>query len=338
MRHAKIFSIIVFAATLGYGAMGFYFLPLASFQGDLTRMGMLPEIQFGWRQPQPAIQQSWLTQASLQEADVLVIGDSFSDSRVWQTALTLHGLKVRTEHWDTMRGICANFLPWLKSQGFRGRYLVLQIIERNIEDGLDKSVACQQMQIHPSTLADAPRHAPPTSFNPDAIERSGRLSIGIKTEINLYEYDLIRNAPGFKFALLPNGAIAARVNNGCALFSHKRCDDALFLGGEKPTDLNERALKNIEILNSRLKGLTAIWAFVPNKSTAYLYPNKRFWDEAERRFQAPNLLHMTQQAIQNKTVDLYPANNTHFSTTGYLLMGEEILNAIQKMPSTGAGN
>jgi len=69
---------------------------------------------------------------------------------------------------------------------------------------------------------------------------------------------------------------------------------------------------------------------VPNKSTAYLYPNKQFWNKAEQRFHTPNLLRMTQQAIEKKTVDLYPANNTHFSTTGYLLMGGAIYQTMQQ--------
>jgi hypothetical protein len=88
-------------------------------------------------------------------------------------------------------------------------------------------------------------------------------------------------------------------------------------------------LDNIEKLNGRMVGVTPIWVFVPNKSTAYLYPDKQFWNKAEKRFHAPNLLRMTQQAIQTKTVDLYPANNTHLSTTGYLLMGEEVLKTLR---------
>lgn len=330
MRHAKLFSTIVFIAVLGYGAVGFYFLPMANFQGDLTRMGMLPETQFGWRKPQPAVKQQWLTQASMQEADVLVIGDRFSDSRVWQSALTQHGLKVRTEHWDTMRGICADFMPWLREQGFQGGFVVLQIIERNITGGLEKSVACQRMQIHPSVYADKPRYPPAVSFDPDRKDRSGRFSIGIQTALNYRDYARLSNAPDFKFATLPNGAKIARVKNGCDLFSHTRCNEALFLGEDKAGDVDGSALDNIEKLHARLNGITPIWMFVPNKSTAYLYPDKQFWNEAERRFHIPNLLRITQQALQEKTVDLYPANNTHFSTTGYLLMGEEIFKAMQQ--------
>lgn len=330
MRHAKLFSIFVSIIVLGYGAIGFYFLPMAAFQGDLTRIAMLPESQFGWRKPQPAIDPKLMQQSSMQEADVLVIGDSFSDSRVWQTVLTQRGLKVRTEHWDSMRAICTDFMPWLRAQGFRGQFVVLQIIERNIPEGLEKSVACQHMETHTNVSADRPRSPPVILFNPEHNDRSGRISVGLQTALNFQNYKRLSGAPEFKFAALPNGAKVARVKNGCELFSHRRCDDALFLGEDKAEEVEGSVLSNIEKLNARLDGIMPIWAFVPNKSTAYLYPDKQFWKEAERRFGTPNLLHMTQQSIQKKTIDLYPANNTHFSTTGYLLMGEEIFKAMQQ--------
>lgn len=57
MKHAKIFSmaVMVMVMVLGYGAVGFHFLPQATFQGELTRMALLPESLFGWRQAQPAL-------------------------------------------------------------------------------------------------------------------------------------------------------------------------------------------------------------------------------------------------------------------------------------------
>ena len=317
---------------LGYGAVGFYFLPLAFFQenyGDLTRIGLLPETQFGWRKPQPVVDIKWMQQATWEQADVLVIGDSFSDYRIWQTVLTQQGLKVHTESWDAMRGICADFSPWLRAQGFIGKYVVLESIERNIPEILAKSVSCDKMQTHPSLRADTPRMPPLVRFDPDRRSYDGRLSIGIKVMRNYQQYERLSSLPSFKPTILPSGVKVARIEQGCALFSHTRCNDALFLGGDKAEEIVASALKNIEILNSRMAGITPIWAFVPNKSTAYLYPNKQFWNQAEQLVHAPNLLRMTQQAIQAKTIDLYPANNTHFSTSGYLLMGEAIYQEMQ---------
>lgn len=323
--------MFVFVAVLGYGAVGFYFLPMATFQGDLTRTGLLPESLFGWTKPQPILDAKWLQQASMQEADVLVIGDSFSDGRVWQTVLTKHGLKVRTESWDSMRGVCVDFMPWLRAQGFAGKYVVLESIERNMADDLNRSVACQHMQYHSNIKTDAPRYPPIASFDVNSRNYSGKFSIGIRTQLNVWKYERLSQSPYFKTWLLPNDVKMARVVSGCDLFSHARCEDALFLAYDKAEEIDGSVLENIEVLNARLSGVTPIWVFVPNKSTAYLYPDKKFWNEAERRFHATNLLQMTQQAIRDKTVDLYTGSNTHLSITGYLKMGELVYESMSSI-------
>ncbi len=329
MRPAKLFSILVFVVLLVYGAIGFYFLPQATFQGELTRMGLLPESLFGWTKPQPQLDIAWMQQASMREADVLVIGDSFSDSRVWQTVLTRHGLKVRTESWESMRGICGDFMPWLRAQGFRGKYLVVESIERNLESDLAKSVSCEHMQYHPNRMTDEPRFPPPVSFDVNAGSYTGKLSTGIKIQRNMMEYGRLSGMSDFNSWLLPNDVRLARVPHGCELFSHASCNDSLFLAYDKAEEVGDSALEDIAKLDARLNGVAMVWMFVPNKSTAYLYPDKQFWDKAEQRFHAPNLLRVARQAIASRTVDLYPANNTHFSTSGYLLMGEEMYKALQ---------
>jgi hypothetical protein len=334
MKHGKLFSVLVFLMVALYGAIGFYALPLASFQGDLTRMGMLPERMFGWTKPQPAIDPALMQQSSWKEADVLVIGDSFSDGRVWQTLLTGAGLRVRTETWDSVRGICKNFMPWVHNKGFNGKYIVFEVIERSVMDVLAKSVACERMDFHPSIYADSLRGPPPVSFDPTQGNYSGSLSVSIETLMNTFEYDQLIRTSGFVSRELPNDVKLARIKNGCQLFSHARCQDALFLAEDRKEDIPVDALDSVQKINDRLTGVTPIWLFVPNKSTAYLYPDKQFWNVAEQRFHSPNLLRMTQQAISKNTIDLYPANNTHFSTTGYLLMGKEVLKKIQQAKAT----
>lgn len=330
MRYAKFFSAIIFTLSALYGAIGFYFLPLASFQSDLTRMAMLPESLFGWTKPQPAIAPELFTQSSWTEADVLVVGDSFSVDRIWQTALTQAGLHVRTTTWDSVRGICEDFMPWLHAQGFKGKYVVFESVERNIKDGLEKSVACSHMQTHENVATDAPRSPPATSFDPKRGDYSGRFSVGIKARLNIFEYEKTSHTPGFTGEIMPNGVKLARVQDGCVLFSHASCNDALFLAGDRSDDLPESVLDNIEKLNARLPGIKPIWVFVPNKSTAYFYRDKQFWNKAEQRYGAPDLLSAFGQAIDAKTVDLYPANNTHVSTTGYLLLGKTVYQSLQQ--------
>lgn len=330
MKYARFFSVLVLVLVALYGAAGFYCLPLASYQGDLTRIGMLPESLFGWTKPQPAIAASLLQQSSWQDADVLVIGDSFSDnsdvteSRIWQTVLTGHGLRVHTEHWENIRAVCADFSAWLRGQGFKGRHVVIETVERYARDRFADSVACKKMELRHSYDESRPRMPPATVFDPDRRDWSGKLSVGIRTEAHRLVYEHSSAQPGFSGYTLGRVRVA-RVAGGCQLFSHRACRDALFLGEDSAQDLQDSVIDDMEKLNARFDGLKPVWVVVPNKSTAYLYPEKSFWDRLERRLpDSVNLMKPVRQAIADRVVDLYPANNTHFSTSGYLLMGEAV--------------
>lgn len=338
MKQAKNFSFYIFAGVLSYGSLSFYLLPQATFQGDLTRLGMISEVEFGWRKPQPQIDSMLFKQSTLQDADVLVIGDSFSDnpgqpSLVWQTVLTQHKLKVRTEHWGNFGGICADFMPWLRKQGFKGKYLIVETVERGLMTNIDNSVGCKQTQYRSHHTTDIPRNPPVVSFDVNDGNYAGKLSTGLRTQFNLIKYNQTKKVSDFTTMSLPNKVNLTRVKNGCELFSHHSCSDALFLGEDQSPEIDKTVLEKIEILNSRLTGINLIWVIVPNKSTAYLYPDKQFWNKAEQRIHAPNLLRMTHEAINRKVIDLYPANNTHFSTTGYLMMGDLVYRSLQEIPS-----
>lgn len=322
MKQARLFSIVVFTALLLYGAIGFYFLPLASFTGPLTRMGKIPESLFGWRKEQPAIDPEYLANAPWQEADVLAIGDSFSIPHLWQSVLVKNGLKVHTETWEAMRNICEDFPAWLQSKGFKGRYVAIEVVEHNFRDTLNRSMGCRQMDYH--ATVELPVAPPPRLLVRNHADYSGRFSVGIQTELHALEYERRAARPDFSAWNLGNNVRMNRIKEGCELFSHRSCSDALFLADDQTGDLGEDVLDKMQIIEDRLKGLHLIWVIVPNKSTTYLYPGKQFWNKAEQRFHAPNLLKVLRGAVADKTMDLYPANETHLSTTGYLILGDSI--------------
>jgi lysophospholipase L1-like esterase len=86
----------------------------------------------------------------------------------------------------------------------------------------------------------------------------------------------------------------------------------------------------MKTISQRLNGINPVWVVVPDKSTAYLHPDKLFWDKAEDQFHAPNVLKALKQEIYNKNKDLYPANETHLSTAGYLILGNAIYQSIRQ--------
>ncbi|OGT19221.1 MAG: hypothetical protein A2342_01260 [Gallionellales bacterium RIFOXYB12_FULL_54_9] len=234
---------------------------------------------------------------------------------------------MRTEHWTSVRGICEDFYPWLRAQGFKGRHVIFEVIERNIEAGIPASVACRTQIYHPNINADKP-HAPPVTARKDT-DLSGKLSVGFDTWRSARQYDTVSTQPGFNSWNVPGGVRMARIENGCELFSHARCQDVLFYASDRLADFSKATLDNVQTLNTRLGDLTPIWVFMPDKSTVFLHHDKQFWNEAEHRFLAPNVLQIMRQALAEKTADLYPANNSHLSTTGYLKLGSAVYQTIQ---------
>lgn len=328
MKHARLFSIIVLTAAALYGAAGFYFLPLASFTGPLTRMGKIPESLFGWTREQPAVNPEHLVNASWQEADVLAIGDSFSMPLLWQSVLVERGMKVHTETWESMRNICEDFTGWLDKKGFKGSHVVIEVVEHNFEDRLARSLPCKQMDYRPLAVSPVLPPARQMSFN--RTDFTGKLSVGFQVKLNELKYQSLSTRAEFNSWEMGNTVRMQRVTNGCELFSHKSCNDALFYADDHTGDFSDHTLDKMRKLGERVKGLTPVWVIVPDKSTAYLHPNKQFWAKAEENFYAPNLLKTFKHEIHNKNIDFYPANETHLSTAGYLTLGEAIHQSLQK--------
>jgi len=311
-----------------YGLVGFYFLPLASFEGDLTRMAKLPESLFGWTMKQPSIDPDMMKSAEWNEADVLAIGDSFTYAQIWQTVLAKRGVRVRTEPWENVFRICEDFTAWVRAKGFKGKYVVIESVEKGIEERLARSVGCKHTEYHLLPMAKA--ETPYTFLDRKKNDYSGRVSVGIRTEMNALKYEQLSSKNDFKKWDLPGEVRIERINNGCDLFSHPRCNDVLFYEKDQKQDLGENVLVYMEKISERMPEYSIIWVIIPDKSTVYLNPNKKYWDEAERRFNAPNILRIFRQAIHEKTIDLYFANNTHVSTTGYLLLGDAIYKEIDR--------
>lgn len=317
MAYAKIFSLLVAGVTGLYGAIGFYFLPLASFEGDLTRVGMLPESYFGWKKEQPVITTDFLQQANWESADVLVIGDSFSEPMAWQSVLVKNGLRVRTETWGSLPAVCEDFTSWLYKNGFRGQYVILEIIERNTEGTLAKSLNCKTTKYRSATSPAIP-----------PAPQGGKMSVGIRVYLNALRYEREMTERNVGQLDWPGDVHMERITDGCGLFSHARCNDVLFFSNDRHSDMGANIMSNMEEIGSRIKTALPIWVIIPDKTTTYLHPEKQFWNNAQQKFHAPNTLNVFRQSVKDHVIDLYPANNTHLSTTGYLILGEAIYQSL----------
>ena len=80
--------------------------------GDLTRIGRLSEREFGWTAPPPQVDPAYLKGTPVDQADVLVIGDSFSMTFRWQSVLTRAGYRVATTNWGQYENALCDKMPF----------------------------------------------------------------------------------------------------------------------------------------------------------------------------------------------------------------------------------
>ncbi|PHV12281.1 alginate O-acetyltransferase AlgX-related protein [Chitinimonas sp. BJB300] len=306
---------------------GSAFKPL---KGDLTRLGQLPESDFGPQQAQAAVPAKWQINTPIAQADMLVIGDSFSMNHVWQSRLQAQGIKTTTVHWDTQRHCSrrdasyGDFLVrMIRESGFKGRYIVLESVEREFEQRMQ--IRCDQAIASPAAL----RIAKPT-LNSHPTETLGWGWV-YKA---LWHKLVLSYAQGQEKTFGDTKVIAL---DGCGLFSHQRCDYGLFYKNDfhKPSF---DSTQQVAAIDTRLRQLNIqpLWLIVPDKSTVYLgygtgneHPFVNIWQTLAQQtiIRILDLGTLFKQQ-QRKQRDLYLPNDTHLSDAGFLYMGDLVLQTL----------
>lgn len=322
-------SVLIVAAMLTCGGELYF----GTLNGDLTRLGILPERDFGWQQPQPLVEAKYLHSYPIAEADVLIVGDSFSASLVWQSQLVRGGFKPATLHWDNVKLCIEDFAQVIRQAGFSGRYVVIEAVERTFHDRMYS--ICKKG----SKIAKTSEHrgaSPPTN-QPRFSLASVRLGAKwvIEVMLNKFRYTY-RPADDMEFGTVRMFAL----DNGCERFTNHLCNYALFYTDDfsKPTFSSaDTAL----ILDQNLKnaGMQTLWLVVPDKSTVYLgngkfgsMPYTNPWKSLQTKG-VPVIADLDEKFIQesHRVKDFYAPNNTHLSPTGYLFLGGQILGYLQNM-------
>jgi hypothetical protein len=293
-------------------------------QGDLTRVGKWLESDFGTGEAQQAIDPRLLFSSRIQDADILVIGDSFSENLYWQTQLIKSGKKVATIHWGAIGFICEDLPIRLKESGFKGQQIIIQSVERVAENQFEKSVNCVSSK---QITFDSARTSKPidTSFTGETFNITGQFLAGLET---LYHSAAIRLIPYYPkiHNFKSTGTHIQSIKDGCLYFTNKLCQYGLFFHEDfKQTSLNSKTIKNIKILKNRLNAYKTNWVVIPNKSTIYsdralFEQTNQFWEDLENTQLGPNLYKVIEN---NKSIikNLYAPNDSHFSIEGYLYIG-----------------
>jgi len=301
--------------------------------GDLTRIGRVSERAFGWHRKEPVVAPELLVSAPMAEADILVIGDSFSMTHRWQSVLAGSGYKVRTIFWgDYRETLCADFDDWVAKSGFRGRLIIIESIERLVQERGAKLGSCATS---PKAVVsqDAPfvspwKETPAFQFNVGAT-----LPSGVITSYNTWR---IGRAKGD--VRLPHKVLARVVPDGCSYFTNTQCGKSLFFSedvtnGEVPA----AAVQQMQAFAHAHTRVPILWMMIPNKTTVYVEPahSRAFFDAFAAAGMGPDLRAFA-ETERAKMKDFYFTNDTHMSMQAQLVLGERMLQAVRQVLPTAA--
>ena len=318
--------------------MEFYFQRI---YGDIARIGYFPERYFGWQGEQPAIEPELFKDYSFKEADIVVIGDSFSVSRVWQSRLIKAGFKVCTMTWQELQtrdeALPKDLGVLLHNAGFKGRYVIIESIERLFQQRMENLVdTAPPLSKHEYVInANFPLF-PFTQREVISFNKLNGADWGVKALVNTIKLHL-----DLPEKYLKSGAVqAVKFEQGCQLFSNRLCHYAIFVDG----DFKKHTFNSIDRVltinkNLQVSGFQAIWLIVPDKSTVYLgygnramYPYENIWQlfAQHQDIVAPDL--GTAFIKQSRIIkDFYMPNDTHISTNGHLFLGELMTQGLLKL-------
>ena len=299
------------------------------FEGDLARVGRLSETQFHGSEPQPSPRAEHLRGVPLAQADVVVIGDSFSVGLVWQSALVKAGYRVTTLLWNDTGPLCGDLDAWLARAGFRGRLVLVESVERELDQRTRDSLSCSAMRRAPRELLQPPPVRPPRRVLGLALNWDESIGTGILTTLRT------RRAMGEAEDIVfgdhgPDGARLRRVSDGCQRFSHRLCGKALFFAKDQAMPaLSSATLQRMQALSARHARL--MWVVMPDKTSVYLQPERGLpvGPGLVDLKLGPDLFDF---AIGERTRmrDFYLPDDSHPSPRGFMRIGERLTQAVRE--------
>lgn len=337
-RYLLILISLVVSAMGILALTSVYIQPLS---GDLTRMGGYAERDFGWNIPRNVLSNDFSLSGTYDRYyDIVVLGDSFSKSGMWQAFLTeKRNLTFTTLHWDdiTVEGVINNNI-------FKTTPPKIFIVEMGV-------------RTFPRRFA-----SPKAICAPNAFVNIEGLRLPKTTDSDIHFVEITRGTTtdfseiNLKFALvyLENSLLRIVFKNDFTkvkkydltrndLFSNKKNGEILvlnsWLDAKKWSDneINNAICSALDVQNRiQSNGKTLfILVLIPDKSTAYnrYIINPEFASIEDitekllnKKINTPRLDSLLQEAIDRGEKDIYLPNDTHFGTKGYQITAASLEN------------
>lgn len=300
--------------------------------GDLTRVGRISETEFAARRPAITFDSAYLVDSPVSAADVLVVGDSFSIRFAWQASLVEAGYRVVTTHWDKTGPLCADFPDWLRRSGFKGRYVIIESIERLLPERLDEAAGCTTMS---KSFQAIPRATPLAADSaltaPRRLNWDAEWAVGWLTYIHTRAIEGSSDAITFDHPRWGDLIVSRPLPDGCTQFSNRMCNKGIFLiDDDRNPALTEKSAAFMARFDQRVGMPRVIWMVIPNKSTVYLSDHRAasFIQAFNAMSLGPDLFALSANS-RHAVVDLYSPNDTHLSPAGYERFGTRMLQAVK---------
>lgn len=323
--------------------------------GDLTRIGAYPESQYGWSTPQRVFAKPLFGNSVADQADVLVIGDSFAtamSNHQWQNQVVVAtGMTVSTvSSYDlTVDQVMAD--PAYQSRP--PRFLVLTLVERHFPSVLARQARCEAGISVRASEAQSPGNPRSVSIPAvvDGVEitrptgwsdwRDVPLGLAVKKLVReaVYRVSGRQLTKAWQYGL-----------NRADLFSNALPDRLIVFRGdiEKTAQWREPGPEGIDCLLSDLRrkveadGRTRLVVLVaPDKLTAYTpWVNDRSVEGLSELGalvnRHPDLIPPVDRAlhaaIDAGTSDVYLPNNTHWGIQGHMVIGQVMADFLSTNP------
>ncbi|VWX58013.1 conserved hypothetical protein [Burkholderiales bacterium 8X] len=325
MTHAKLWLRVFLAGfAVILALLGITLFTPAPY-GDLSRVAQLSDRYFGWRVDQPQVAPELLRGVTVDQADILVVGDSFSMSFNWQSELVKAGYRVSTVYWGSLGDqVCSDFNEWIRKGGFKGKLIIVESVEYLLQMRMDRSAACstmtQPLLASPEPLWKMTQKVPGFAFNSGA-----RLTAGWHT------YQNMRMAKAGEVTRGLHLVQVRQVTGGCSQFSSELCERIPFLASDfENGPLTAKTVEQMKSFEKTRNAVPMLWMVIPNKSTVYLDPqfSKGFVEAFNQTGMGPDLFAFAQQQ-RHKVIDFYQPNDTHLSIRGLLTLGPVMLEAVR---------
>jgi hypothetical protein len=321
---------------------GIYLQPL---YGDLTRIGLFSEREFGWHGTQQTFKEAaYIQDQYKRHADVVVLGDSFSRAwprQQWQNHLVAQtGWSVVTLDINTVTvdQILAN--PVFQTSP--PKLLIVESVERYFADRIGKIPACVESIAPPAeriTATFAKDQLRPHDLPSSAIQRSQKWD-DIKLE---FAWKYLRNQWRLMIGEEPRPDVRKLTLQRSGLFSSANQRDILIYKEDFDTrsKWSTLALKDMSCRVQQLRNKVEqnaktrfVLMVAPDKLTAYGPDLQNTeWSHASKLptlaalnpQTIPRLDLTMRQAIERGQQDVYLPDDTHWGSEGHRLAAATIL-------------